>query len=453
MSYYMGIQKIGPAERLFANARNTHHERYWDFVPEYQIRYKSESEYVEHFVTLLREAVRCRLRNTRSICHFMSGGLDSTSIAVMAVDELQKSLSELAPEFHTVHWTVPMPEFNEAERAREVAKRWELSYHEVDITNFLPFYDHLRHIHPDEPYSSYVYSFFTGSVEELWFKAPESKVERPNVWMWGHGGDLVVGGALPFYYLRFVDRGDLKGLVSELSTHAQEFRIHPISLLFTYLAWPEVVKPTLLELWMKITKRPLAIPEWIPEGLLARTQTIKWVVEERCKVPAPISIHHSRWKGWSKNTRYNYLTLQRNIRIRTWIDRTAAKYGAEMWSPWDDTRLMSFVLAIPEEQITHAAFTKTILRNATQTLLPSSITQRYGFRSGTPFYATLGMRRLESQQMFKFLLSDSIAEKRGLLKAKQLEREISSFIDGNREWNTSIWMGLSLEMWLRSNIL
>ena len=54
--------------------------RYFDIDPAKRIRYRTDAEYAEHFESLFREAVRCRLRNVDGVAAELSGGLDSSMV-------------------------------------------------------------------------------------------------------------------------------------------------------------------------------------------------------------------------------------------------------------------------------------------------------------------------------------------------------------------------------------
>ncbi|HEX6648257.1 MAG TPA: asparagine synthase C-terminal domain-containing protein, partial [Pyrinomonadaceae bacterium] len=60
--------------------------RYWTPDTANQVRFRDDGSYVERFRELLRQAVRDRLRDTRCVAISMSGGLDSTSLAAVALE-------------------------------------------------------------------------------------------------------------------------------------------------------------------------------------------------------------------------------------------------------------------------------------------------------------------------------------------------------------------------------
>jgi asparagine synthase (glutamine-hydrolysing) len=81
---YRGIQRLRPGY-LLEFCDGTVASRCIAALPiQEPLRYRRSSEYVEHFRSLLGEAVRERLPNDRA-AFLMSGGLDSTSVAAMAV--------------------------------------------------------------------------------------------------------------------------------------------------------------------------------------------------------------------------------------------------------------------------------------------------------------------------------------------------------------------------------
>ncbi len=80
---FADIQRIPPAHRLTCSFERIVIEKYWELPVQEQIRYKREDEYIQHFKVLLEQAVRDRLR-TRAVGIYMSGGLDSTTLAAAA---------------------------------------------------------------------------------------------------------------------------------------------------------------------------------------------------------------------------------------------------------------------------------------------------------------------------------------------------------------------------------
>jgi asparagine synthase (glutamine-hydrolysing) len=75
--------------------------RYWGLDTAKEIRYKSDSEYEEHYFHEFKNAVRCRTRSDGPVFAELSGGLDSSAVVCMA-SHLIKSGEALASELQPV---------------------------------------------------------------------------------------------------------------------------------------------------------------------------------------------------------------------------------------------------------------------------------------------------------------------------------------------------------------
>jgi asparagine synthase (glutamine-hydrolysing) len=77
------IQRLPPANALFCEDQCLSVRRYWQPAAAAPVRYRRPADYVDHFNELLDTAVADRLR-TESASIFMSGGLDSPTVAAGA---------------------------------------------------------------------------------------------------------------------------------------------------------------------------------------------------------------------------------------------------------------------------------------------------------------------------------------------------------------------------------
>src|SRR5271155_4947744 len=81
---YVGIHAVPPSSSVLLRPGKHIVGKYWDFDPEKKIRYRTDSEYEEHFRGVFGKAVQRRLRSDRPVLAELSGGLDSSSIVCMA---------------------------------------------------------------------------------------------------------------------------------------------------------------------------------------------------------------------------------------------------------------------------------------------------------------------------------------------------------------------------------
>ncbi len=80
---FADLRRLPPAHLLICEQGTVSFRRYWTPPMTTAIHYRRPAEYVEHFRELLDTSVADRLR-TESACVFMSGGLDSPTVAASA---------------------------------------------------------------------------------------------------------------------------------------------------------------------------------------------------------------------------------------------------------------------------------------------------------------------------------------------------------------------------------
>ena len=85
---YQKIKRLPPAHMLTVSRENVVKRQYWHLEDTPPLRLGSDQEYVEAFMEVYTEAVRCRMRSLRPVGVTLSGGLDSGSVAVIAAKEM-----------------------------------------------------------------------------------------------------------------------------------------------------------------------------------------------------------------------------------------------------------------------------------------------------------------------------------------------------------------------------
>ena len=122
-----GILRLPPAHFMWVRAGGLEKRRYWDFDLSREVRYGSDEEYAEHFLELLREAVRCRLRSSGPVAAQLSGGLDSSSVCVMAKELLREQ--GRAESLETYSLVFPGMSCDESEYIQATAQQAGLRSH------------------------------------------------------------------------------------------------------------------------------------------------------------------------------------------------------------------------------------------------------------------------------------------------------------------------------------
>jgi asparagine synthase (glutamine-hydrolysing) len=105
-TYYQELEKLPPAHCLTLDDNGLHCWAYWQAGQTPERRYPDEREYVEELRALLNEAVACRVTSPYLVGAHISGGLDSSSVAVLAQRILQKKGRSITG----FSWAPPLPQ-------------------------------------------------------------------------------------------------------------------------------------------------------------------------------------------------------------------------------------------------------------------------------------------------------------------------------------------------------
>lgn len=106
---FADIRRLAPAHSLSCGEGTRHFRRYWTVPTDGRIRYRRSHEYVDQFREILRAAVADRLR-TSHVGVWMSGGLDSTSIAATAHQLLSERSAPFELRAHTIVYDTLIPD-------------------------------------------------------------------------------------------------------------------------------------------------------------------------------------------------------------------------------------------------------------------------------------------------------------------------------------------------------
>ncbi|MCP5114066.1 MAG: asparagine synthetase B, partial [bacterium] len=85
LTYFADIRRLPPAHYLCWSDGRLRTGRYWRFPIDEELHYDRPRDYIEHFLHLLRAAVKDRIRTDR-VGILMSGGMDSTAVAATAAE-------------------------------------------------------------------------------------------------------------------------------------------------------------------------------------------------------------------------------------------------------------------------------------------------------------------------------------------------------------------------------
>ncbi|HUE89811.1 MAG TPA: asparagine synthase-related protein [Vicinamibacterales bacterium] len=353
---FADVRRLAPAHSLTCGEGTIGHQRYWTLPSEGRIRYRRSQEYVDHFLELFQVAVSDRLR-TNHVGVWMSGGLDSTSVAATAKCLLSKGPAAFTLRAHTTVYDTLIPD--EERRYAGIAAEAlgvEIDFFVADHYGPLDGWDHAD-LRPPEPSDN---PFIRMHSHQLARAAAHSRVILS-----GDGADEVLWGS------RVVD---LLGRMRPLELAAAIAR----SLLFHHRRPAAGIRSTLMA-WLGHRSRVPAFPAWVNDAFADRLNLrARW---EQVQALEPMGDHPLRPEA---SGRLAAAPWPRHCEAS---DPGATRILLECRYPFLDLRLVSYLLAIPPLPW---CIDKHILRVAIRDILPGVIRLRAKTPlAGDPLRATL----------------------------------------------------------------
>jgi asparagine synthase (glutamine-hydrolysing) len=173
-----GISKLAPASTLVWDGDEPNIERYW--TPSYAPKSRRDfSQDIDEGLSIVREAVRLRLRSDVPVGVFLSGGMDSSVVTALMAEESSQPVRTFSIGFEN-------ESYDELRYARAVADRYATVHTEevvrLDAIGLLPrLADHY-----DEP--------FADSSAVPTFRVAQLAAGHLKVVLTGDGGDESFGG-------------------------------------------------------------------------------------------------------------------------------------------------------------------------------------------------------------------------------------------------------------------
>ena len=422
-SPFAGISQLAPGHWLVSDTNGITTERYWRPEEIAQVDGRSDSDWGEGFFDVLQTAVAdCSSTTVGPIGVFMSGGLDSTSVAVLADRHAQNSTGQ--PVYTATYGFERLTDCSEARQVELVCRKAGL-HNESVVVDDLPVIDipAERELSLESPLR-----YWHGAHDRLMNYL--AGVGARTVFT-GHGGDRLLGG-VSVVYLDAILRSRWHLLRDIWSPDA---------------SWPQAgsLARRLAQAFLRPTQRLLRTRgrEFSNRGLACITPELK----KRARWQPPISLPRLiRSQG-----------LARGLQLAAWTDTggfrrvllaynsLGKRYGVEVRHPFFDRRVVEFALSAPPDLLYRRGRRKVILREAMRTLIPKEI-------YSAPVTAGFGSYVFESisgprAEVVRQLLTNSELAKHGIVRGRKL-RQIHEHSLRQGAASFPVCNAVSAELWL-----
>jgi asparagine synthase (glutamine-hydrolysing) len=435
-TFYEDVQRLAPAHSITVNQAGLKGRSYWSLDPDYELHLDNDEAYAEAFLEIFTEAVSCRMRSTYSLGSMLSGGLDSSSVACIAREQLKRWGYDI---LHTFSATVDSPEADERAYVEAVLAQGNFTHHNIDAAHLSPFDDLDRILwHQDEPF--YGPNFFLHWA--VWKAAVKNDV---HVLLDGIAGDSVVSyGHL--YLAELADSWRWFTLATELKGIASK-EDYPLWRLLPSYIWHLGLRPKLREQVRRARQVSGNIQtHFRPLNPIINADFAKRIdLEERTRL---LEGNRQERAKTEREEHYRELTSGAIPSVVEIIDRGAAALCIEARFPFLDRRLVEFCLALPPTQKFYRGWTRLIVRRALVTILPESIRWRDSKGNYGPNLER-SLLRFEQERLEKVILQQP-QDIEIYINVDTLRQYYQEFTEQSADENAvrSIWLAVMLASWL-----
>ncbi|MGM0588347.1 MAG: asparagine synthase (glutamine-hydrolyzing) [Bacteroidota bacterium] len=413
-SIYNEIQALPPAHQLIYQDGNLHIRRFWDFpVTNPDI---TEDEAIQTFRTLLANSVEKQLVADVPVGAFLSGGLDSTTVAYEA-SKKNFQLNTYAFGFGD--------EINELPYAKTASKAYKTDHHELDARDYkLPDLMYKMAEVYDEPFAD------SSCIPTYLIAKEASKQEK--VILSGDGADELLGGYdFWYHYLASVE----KDFNTQWLQHLPKSIIHGFGQTTNLIGWKTLENKFKRFLFRSKFSHIVQVQRLVRQYFDKNELSELGVTSNRTIFNDLDVDDFDTLNDVLKNDMSSY--MPGDILVKT--DRASMANSLEIRAPFLDHELAEFCISLPSNFKFDESVTKKILRNAYKHEWPVSIRNRSKQGFGAPISNWL--KAPDMQQLKNKIMLDHNNKLFDLIDFKKAQKY------SNRN-NYQTWTLLVLGIWL-----
>lgn len=344
---FADIQRIPPAHAATWSAGGMKMRRYWTLPIDEPIYYRRDDDYVDRFKELLDQAVDDRLR-TKKIGVFMSGGLDSPTLAATACKILRRRSAD--SEVRAFTTVIDGFDGNERHYAGMVAEHLgiPIQFHDSTGKMFDAAWEESA-VHTSEPIS-----YPLNLVADR--RGYQAMVQHGHIWFYGEGPDNALRHEWQAHFSYLVRRHKFGRLAKSVwQSVIQSRRVPFVSRTSRFLR----------ARWNGESGQS-GLPEWLNPTFVSRLQLRqRW--DESQKFATEACPHALRPESYRS---FEGPLWERMFRQ---LDAEAVGVAAETRYPFLDLRLLRYMLAIP---VIPWCREKYLVREAMRGVLPTPVLRR-----------------------------------------------------------------------------
>ncbi|MET3839603.1 asparagine synthase (glutamine-hydrolyzing) [Bradyrhizobium sp. OAE829] len=425
---FEGVSALLPGHTFVVSAGAITIRRYWDV--QYDVDFNHSPRYFEsRFEELVADSLNIHLRSDVPIGGYVSGGLDSSLVALLASKHDHRNRLAFHGRF------TEYPGYDESRYAREVAERADMALHISDITAE-DFRRSLNDViyHLDFPVAG------PGSFPQYMVSALAAK--HVKVVLGGQGGDELLGGYARYLVAYFEQC--IKAAMD--GTYQKGNYVVTIESIVPNLGLLREYKPMIKEFWRDglfddIDKRYFRLVDRSTDMV----GEVDWSSLDKSRVFEAFRDIFNNQDNVKKEAYFDKMThfdfkclLPALLQVE---DRMSMAHGLESRVPLLDHPLVEFLATVPADVKFKGGQMKQLMKTAYRDVLPTSIVERRD-KMGFP---------VPLKEWFKGPLEGFVADvfdqQRARKRAYFNTDVVLANFQGASQFSRKTWGLLSLELW------
>ena len=433
---FQKINKFQPGHYSIINLKTWSFKtvNYWkpDFNTD---TFHTEDYFINELQKILDDTITQQLRSDVPIGTYLSGGIDSSLVTIMASKIVNHPLKSFSGAFNEG------PEFNELKYARIAAKKANSELYEIFPTE-QEFIDVLPKLiyHMDEPvagpglFPQYMVSKFASN--------------HVKVILGGQGGDEIFGGYAR-YLVAYLEQA-LKGSIFE--TNEEVEHIVTLKSILPNLPSLKQYVPMLKGFWKNDVFEPMdrryfnlinrmgSISDFLhPDFINGRNEN---------RIFDKFSEQFNRSKTKSYYNKMTQFDLSASLPALLQVeDRVSMAVSIESRVPLLDRRIIDLISKMPAGMKFKGGELKYLLKQSIKETMPPEILNRKD-KMGFPVPLHIWSKNKKTRDFIMDTLTSKKAKERNIINTKYIEQIINS----ERPFSRGLWGLLSMELWFNQFI-
>lgn len=422
-TFFRNINELPPGHFCFIKNRKLTIEKYWDLATVEEHVNQSEDSYKNKFLDIFTHSIQLRMRSDVPLGIALSGGLDSSSIAMMASRLTENPINTFSVYYENA------PQFDERPYINEV----------LTSGNFNPVFFTSKGDFSLEQIKNWIYFQDEPCISASPFSAFHNykniKEAGVTVALNGQGGDETLAG-YKFYYkyylLSLLKQRNLSKFLADFVDIAKNDN-------------KDIIKSSMF--FSQIVARLV-----FPSHIMRQNEHIHKINRQyydKNLLNLKSDVRFDRpFNSELNNKLYETLAYTIIPRLLHWEDRNSMAFSVESRVPFLDHNLVEFLYSLPNEHKINGKITKVILRNAMKGILPEKVlirTDKIGFGTPTDIWTSDTLH----SDIFDLFNSKKFRE-RGLFKSDLFVEKYK--IEPDYFKKNEIWKIMALELWFNNFI-